>query len=678
MSTPPSSQTTQEFFPSPSPALSLSLAGIFRDGAKAAAAAEVAAAAENMEVEDGEEASVGGGGSGGRREGTVEISSTENSGELRSSRSDDEFVETEDHDGGGEDQGEGKKKKRRKKYHRHTTEQIRAMENLFKEYPHPDEYQRQKLSSELGLHPRQVKFWFQNRRTQIKQQQGRHENALLKTELDKAREENKALREALSKRCCPACNSSLAQELEEEKQLRAENARLRTELEKMMNAVGKITSEEVDQRSTLHFFNGIFGLSQPEAMALVSQGLEELKFMAVSGEPMWVRSLETGREILNYEEYKKTFPFRNLISLYGKGRYLEASRATGIVFSDLPRLVQSFLDANQWQSMFPSMIAKAAVLNLVAPGEGPMKDGVAQLMFAELQMLTPMVPTREVYFVRHAKQLSPEKWAIVDVSLDKIEITIDVAQIKCRKRGSGCIIEDQLNGHCKVTWLENIELQQSTVHHLFRPLLNSGMAFGANRWLANLKQSCERLVFSMATNVPTKDSIVSPNLVFDFLKDDKHRNEWDAMASGSPAQSIVNLAKGQNRGNAVSIQTIKNGSIWVLQESCTNSQESMVVYAAVDNMAMESVMAGGDSSNVSLLASGFSILPDGVESRRLLNTSKPDDKSTEGGSLVTYAFEVLEKNLYAPQPAAETVELVNSVMSSTLQKIKAGLNCTNE
>lgn len=42
------------------------------------------------------------------------------------------------------------------------------MYSLFKECPHPDDKQRMKLSQELGLKPRQVKFWFQNRRTQMK------------------------------------------------------------------------------------------------------------------------------------------------------------------------------------------------------------------------------------------------------------------------------------------------------------------------------------------------------------------------------------------------------------------------------------------------------------------------------------------------------------------------------
>jgi len=50
---------------------------------------------------------------------------------------------------------------RKKRYHRHTQHQIQ-------EYPHPDDKQRKELSRELGLEPLQVKFWFQNKRTQMK------------------------------------------------------------------------------------------------------------------------------------------------------------------------------------------------------------------------------------------------------------------------------------------------------------------------------------------------------------------------------------------------------------------------------------------------------------------------------------------------------------------------------
>jgi hypothetical protein len=42
--------------------------------------------------------------------------------------------------------------------------------SFFKECPHPDDKQRKELSRELGLEPLQVKFWFQNKRTQMKVQ----------------------------------------------------------------------------------------------------------------------------------------------------------------------------------------------------------------------------------------------------------------------------------------------------------------------------------------------------------------------------------------------------------------------------------------------------------------------------------------------------------------------------
>jgi len=83
-------------------------------------------------------------------------------------------------------------------------------------------------------------------------------------------------------------------------------------------------------------------------------------------------------------------------------------------------------------------------------------------------MLTPMVPTREVYFVRFCKQLSAEQWAIVDVSIDKVEDNIDASLVKCRKRPSGCIIEDKSNGHCKVC------TKSSPKYNCFTPMLHKG------------------------------------------------------------------------------------------------------------------------------------------------------------------------------------------------------------
>lgn len=101
----------------------------------------------------------------------------------------------------------------------------------------------------------------------------------------------------------------------------------------------------------------------------------------------------------------------------------------------------------------------------------------------------------------------------------------------------------------------------------------------------------------------------------------------------------------------------------------------MVVYAPVDIASMQSVMTGCDSSNTAVLASGFSILPDGLESRPLVITSKPEEKSTEGGSLLTIAFQILTSNSPTAKLSMESVESLNNLVSCTLQKIKKCLQC---
>ncbi|KAI3759684.1 hypothetical protein L6452_07680 [Arctium lappa] len=737
----PSTSLTKDLFPSTSLALTL---GIFREGEEEAV---------DDRKEDGANTTV------------TEISS-ENSGPARS-RSDDDFDVDPDVDDGDDDNNKNKSKKR-KKYHRHTAEQIREMEALFKESPHPDEKQRQQLSKRLGLHPRQVKFWFQNRRTQIKAIQERHENSLLKSEMDKLRDENKMLRETIKKGSCPNCgfgsSSKDATTYTDEQQLRIENAKLKAEIEKLRTSIGKYpqgtsptnscsAGNEQENRSSLDLCSGVFGLEKSKIMEIVNLAMEELVKMASAGEPLWIRSFETGREILNYDEYLHEFPIETSSNVQQK-RCIEASRDSGIVFMDLPQLVQSFMDVKQYQEMFPCMISKAATLDVICNGEGANRNGSVQLMFAELQMLTPLVTTREVYFVRYSKQLNADKWAIVDISVDNVEKNIDVSLARCRKRPSGCIMEDKSNGHCKVTWIEHLECQKSISHSMYRAIINSGLAFGARHWMATLQQQCERLVFFLATNVPTKDSTgistlagrksilklaqrmtwsfgralgasshctwkkipsktgddirvasrknlndpgeplgvilcavssiwlpVSHTVLFDFLRDETQRNEWDIMSNGGPVQSIANLAKGKDRGNTVSIHTMKSKeNMWMLQDSCTNTYESMVVCAPVGVSSMQSVMSGCDSSNIAILPSGFSILPDGVETRPLVITSKAQDKSWEGlgGSLLTVGFQILTSDSPSAKHSMESVESINTLISTTLHNIKAGLQCDDQ
>ncbi|KAL8502252.1 hypothetical protein ACS0TY_021392 [Phlomoides rotata] len=131
---------------------------------------------------------------------------------------------------GGEDANQLPK---RKKYHRHTQQQIEAMEAYFKECPHPNTMQRNELGQRLGMDPLQIKFWFQNKRTQMKSKHERRENKQLRDENKKLREENMRFREALSNAYCPNCGrmAAITDNLTpDERQLRMENARLREEV----------------------------------------------------------------------------------------------------------------------------------------------------------------------------------------------------------------------------------------------------------------------------------------------------------------------------------------------------------------------------------------------------------------------------------------------------------------
>lgn len=140
----------------------------------------------------------------------------------------------DDAKGGGGDGHEASSRSRGKKRpHRHTTAQVQLLEAAFNECPHPDEKTRLHLSQELGLTPLQIKFWFQNRRTQLKVKSEMVDNCLLRAENDKIRSENIAMKEALKNAICSnSCGGppGIQYDCHEEQRLRYENAQLKVEV----------------------------------------------------------------------------------------------------------------------------------------------------------------------------------------------------------------------------------------------------------------------------------------------------------------------------------------------------------------------------------------------------------------------------------------------------------------
>lgn len=715
-----------------------------------------------------------------------------------------------------EDAEPSNSRKRKKRYHRHTPQQIQELEALFKECPHPDEKQRAELSRRLSLDARQVKFWFQNRRTQMKTQLERHENALLKQENDKLRAENMTIREAMRSPMCGSCGSPamLGEVSLEEQHLRIENARLKDELNRVCALATKFLGKPISllspppllqphlslpmPNSSLELaIGGIGGLgslgtlpgcmnefaggvSSPMGtvitparatgaaipslvgnidrsvfLELAISAMDELVKMAQMDDPLWVPALpgSPSKEVLNFEEYLHSF--LPCIGMKPAGYVSEASRESGLVIIDNSlALVETLMDERRWSDMFSCMIAKATVLEEVSTGIAGSRNGALLLMKAELQVLSPLVPIREVTFLRFCKQLAEGAWAVVDVSIDGLVRDHNSGtaptggNVKCRRVPSGCVMQDTPNGYCKVTWVEHTEYDEASVHQLYRPLLRSGLAFGARRWLATLQRQCECLAILMSSaTVTANDSTaisqegkrsmlklarrmtenfcagvsassarewskldgatgsigedvrvmarksvsepgeppgvvlsaatsvwvpVAPEKLFNFLRDEQLRAEWDILSNGGPMQEMTQIAKGQRDGNSVSLLrasavSANQSSMLILQETCTDASGSIVVYAPVDIPAMQLVMNGGDSTYVALLPSGFAILPDGP---RIGATGYET-----GGSLLTVAFQILVNNQPTTKLTVESVETVNNLISCTIKKIKTALQC---
>ncbi|GJN01678.1 hypothetical protein PR202_ga18959 [Eleusine coracana subsp. coracana] len=428
-----------------------------------------------------------------------------------------------------DDQDPSQRPNKKKRYHRHTQHQIQEMEAFFKECPHPDDKQRKELSRELGLEPLQVKFWFQNKRTQMKNQHERQENSQLRAENDKLRAENMRYKEALSSASCPNCGgpAALGEMSFDEHHLRVENARLREEIDRISaiaaKYVGKpmvsfpvLSSPLAAARAGLDLGPAaadIFGAGEllrgavqsdadkPMIVELAVAAMEELLRMAQLDEPLWNGpGLDGPAETLNEEEYARMFPRGLGPKQYGFKS--EASRDSAVVIMTHANLVEILMDVNQYATVFSSIVSRAATLEVLSTGVAGNYNGALQVMSVEFQVPSPLVPTRESYFVRYCKQNSDGTWAVVDVSLDSLRPS---SVLKCRRRPSGCLIQEMPNGYSKVTWVEHVEVDDRSVHNIYRLLVNSGLAFGAKRWVGTLDRQCERLASVMASNIPTSD-----------------------------------------------------------------------------------------------------------------------------------------------------------------------------
>ncbi|KAJ1375782.1 START domain [Sesbania bispinosa] len=382
---------------------------------------------------------------------------------LRRSREEDQSRSGSDNMDGisGDEQDAADKPPRKKRYHRHTPQQIQELEAsvLTQMRSKAGTEQKALLGNKAGevLVPKSedpnegflwamklfFSFWWlfvQLYQTQLE----RHENTLLRQENDKLRAENMSIREAMRNPMCSNCGGpAMIGEISlEEQHLRIENARLKDELDRLELGVGGNgfggMSTTVAATLPLGPDFGVGMSNNPLAMVspptrptpvvtgydrsiersmfleLALAAMDELVKMAQTGDPLWIRSMEGGKEILNHEEYMRTFT--PCIGLRPNGFVSEASRETGMVIINSLALVETLMDA----------------------------------MHAEVHVISPLVPVREVNFLRFCKQHAEGVWAVVDVSIDTIRENSGAPSfVNCRRLPSGCVVQDMPNGYSK-------------------------------------------------------------------------------------------------------------------------------------------------------------------------------------------------------------------------------------
>ncbi|KAM3293937.1 hypothetical protein ACQJBY_037066 [Aegilops geniculata] len=676
---------------------------------------------------------------------------------------------------------------------RHANHQIRELEAMFQQCPHPDESLRIALGEKVGMDPLRVKFWFQNRRNAKKNQNARQQNMVLRTENVMLAEENRAMKAAMMKKKCPTCKGPMVfmkpLTPPELRRLHMENERLKAELLRRTAFFRGVSAGTAGSSRILCDLNvdpvvplpprqddlmaDTVGHCAPGGCASAGGGpehaalerhvlaaLNELMMLMKQGEPMW-QPAALGGEVLDHQLYRAT-TLPGLLEFPPPGFTANGTRDTGMVICTGADLVRIFMDENCWLETFPDIVSSVSASDI---GHGCICQGGVILMKAGLRVLSPGVSSYSVKFVRQCQMIEQGVWAVVDVSLDahgtsELRAWNTGLPGACRVLPSGCLIKDMSNGYCKVAMIVNAEYDKGFMPAPLHPLLSSGHTFSARRWLTSLQRRCEFLAqrlspafgisraggaitpegrnnalelarrmtesfyaaisaprgeawrkvadwrgresFQLAMHVVTPLAApgeqaaglvlcatttvwlpeTPPQRVFDYICDGEHRGEWDVLAEGARVQEEAFLATAQFPLGGVSIlrptgrgrgRSSCNKKL-ILQQACGDAPCMVVAYAPIDAGELKDVMHGGSrASLISLLPSGFAILPDGVGDMQIdpldANPSAVDpiDHQKNRGSLVSVLWQT---RLIGGNLTPQTIDNVGNNVSGSIMKIK--------
>uniref|UniRef100_A0A0D3EUX9 Homeobox domain-containing protein n=1 Tax=Oryza barthii TaxID=65489 RepID=A0A0D3EUX9_9ORYZ len=375
--------------------------------------------------------------------------------------------------------------KRKRRLQRLTGKQSEVLEGFFSICGHPDDGQKRHLSETTGLGLDQVKFWFQNKRTQVKTMCWKEENYKLSVENEILRDENRRVKIAHCTAICLTCRNSSVQN------------QLAVEMERLMGQSERLQQEIARSNGTPPAANLAFQLNssadyvfsgqhdQQMIAELAKNAMHALIILAESHVALWFPVPGCSYEVLNKMAYDQAYPGDN--SANAIGFKTEATRAVSMVMMDYKSVVDFLMDPYNYRTFFPEVISGAVTNRIYTWPTSDGYNGVIQLMTVEMMFPSPLVPARKCTFLRYCNVLNEGLVVVIDVSLDDGSIFS-----KCRKMPSGFLIQSIRPNSCKVTAIEHVLADDTGVHELYQPCMN-GLVFGARRWVATMARQSARM-----------------------------------------------------------------------------------------------------------------------------------------------------------------------------------------
>ncbi|CAI9095190.1 OLC1v1031074C1 [Oldenlandia corymbosa var. corymbosa] len=696
-----------------------------------------------------------------------------------------------------------------KLYHRHSADIIQHLEAFFMENQHPNESQRQQLSRDLGLDPRQIKFWFQNKRTQTKANIERVSNVTLRIENQHLHYENMAMHEAkahlLCNKCEGLCHGGSKEASHQYLQtLKNENEFLQGECERIQRMIANTQgrkdglnsrplSNNIPNEFAANFgkriiggenpsnSNTLFGIDLPNILGLgkqtvdhqnqfpniqdmeqsvfvtnATQAMDELVLLVTTYDPIWIRSPIDGSFMIHHEIYKMLYP--KMIYVNSPTTWIESSKESGVLLVSASHLLNVFHDPGNIMDFFPTIVTESKKIETL---DTLGQEGTLYLMHEKLHVLSPLVSPREFIFFRYIRQISSTRWIITQFSYDFFK-EVDPSTSQAWLLPSGCMIEDLSNGTSRVTWVEHIHVDDKS-HQLYKDIVRNTQAYGAKRWVASLERMCERIAFSAGLGATPmintaqsraamgkiSDKMVktfhqmlsmqekcldSPQLsefqnngfkvslrrydnhpsaagangmvvcaaaslriptyyenLFNFLKDDQARAQWEIFSNENPIEEIAHIPTGSHPGNAIVLKqlctsTKENSNMLILQESNIDALGASLTYAPLKFSTVTSIICGVDNPNIPIIPSGFIIANEshrGVDGGGLSldGTSTSASSSGSGGgmsSLLTLVSTTLMFNSAEESNMMDYIAATYSLMNSTIEKIKIAIGVDGE